>query len=760
MSKRNSVGYLNTLFNYFTKNPPANKNSEINEDNDHSPKLDSSLTAREKKAENIKRERQPTTSPEANYQNSDEDDAPMVLKKMKRIWIDPLLDDSELENKADKKTDTPKQKISMETKLQNSFKYEPSATPKTSKQQRRAASNSMRLGFIEELPTGSPLQVPLHPKKRRTLVFDDYSSSSACWSSATPISSAATQPQPSTSSLYSPAHSGANSPCFVPSPLFVDCGNASLTSPQNPRRTLRDAGIKEFFNYGSEEEDELPNVEEEVSVLPVPRSVRILLDEEEDSPIELEAAGRVEEPVRAALNGQVEGPNSLFDFNWVSYTETPICPLSRREAFIGPSGPTCGPIASAYEAFVSIWDRPIMDHMVKQTNQYAQEYATYLLETGQMGPNSRINQWRDTNVDELYTFFAIMIAMGVLVKGSLQTYWNRSEDIFQTPGFAVHMSYMRFRLLSRCLHFSNNAEDIHDLISTEAKIFKIKPIVDHLNEKFQSLYYLGQNIALDESLAQWKGWLDIKQYIPNKAAHVGIKTYEICDSRSGYLWRFEVHAGTNISEDDVIPGHIPSLVLRLVRGLEHRGHTIWMDNYYNSPSLARVLKTRGFDCVGTLRTNRQFVPDQIKDLNKSDMRVGEVYGCTSGDVDIVVWRDQNRVALVSTYHGATVSDGKPTIIKDYNVCMGGVDKKDQMLAAYPMERKRHRIWYKKFFRRLLNPRAAVVIKHLCYEDLKQPRAPLVIKHLCYEDLKQPRAALVIKHLCHGRSNSHGTRVYE
>ncbi|RVE40990.1 hypothetical protein evm_014360 [Chilo suppressalis] len=608
--------------------------------------------------------------------------------------------DSEVFNlnqiKAEKKTDTPKGKLSQNlsveqkfepsetpksSKQQSSFKYEPSRTPKSSKQQKRAASKSMRLGFIEELPTGSPLEMPLHPKKRRTLVFDDYSSSSACWSSSTPVSSTATQPQP-----------------------FVDCSNTSLTSPQKPRRKLRDAGIKDSFNYGSEEEedDELPNVDGVVSVLPVPRSVRILFDEEEDSPIELEAAGRVEEPVRAALDGPVEGPNSLFDFNWVSYTETPICPLSRREAFIGPyCGPTCA-YASAYEAFVSIWDRPIMDHIVKETNQYAQDYAKHLLETGQMGLDSRINRWRDTNVDEMYTFFAIMIAMGVLVKGSLRTYWNRSEDIFQTPGFAIHMSLRRFELLCKCLHFNNKDQNLHSLTPAEAKLHKIQPIVDYLNEKFQSLYYMGQNIALNESLTQWKGWLDIKQHIPNKAAQVGIKTYEICDSRSGYMWRFEVHAGSNISEDDVIPGHIPSLVLRLVRGLEHRGHTIWMDNYYNSPSLARVLKTRGFDCVGTLRTNRQFVPDQIKDLKKSDMRVGEVYGCSSGDVDIVVWRDQNRVALISTYHGATVSDDKPRVIKDYNVCMGGVDKKDQMLAAYPMERKRTQIWYKKFFKHLLN----------------------------------------------------------
>lgn len=88
------------------------------------------------------------------------------------------------------------------------------------------------------------------------------------------------------------------------------------------------------------------------------------------------------------------------------------------------------------------------------------------------------------------------------------------------------------------------------------------------------------------------------------------------------------------------------------------------------------------------------------------MRPGQVTGLTSRDVDVMVWRDRNRVSIISTYHGdgAQLIRGstKPILILDYNIMMGGVDKKDQMLAMYPIERKRTRIWYKKFFRRLLN----------------------------------------------------------
>ncbi|CAG4992951.1 unnamed protein product [Colias eurytheme] len=48
-----------------------------------------------------------------------------------------------------------------------------------------------------------------------------------------------------------------------------------------------------------------------------------------------------------------------------------------------------------------------------------------------------------------------------------------------------------------------------ELDYSEAKLFKIRPILSHLNNKFQDLFYTpAQNIALDESLLMWKDYLD------------------------------------------------------------------------------------------------------------------------------------------------------------------------------------------------------------------------------------------------------------
>lgn len=450
----------------------------------------------------------------------------------------------------------------------------------------------------------------------------------------------------------------------------------------------------------AEEADERDDEGVQEGMTTVPRTLRMFFEADEDDDRESQAAGRIAEDV--LQDGEVNGPTSLYDFQWTSFPVTPLEPELRRERFLGSSGPTIGPQTNPYDLFVRIWDRVSVEHIVHETNIYAQEYATQLLDSNIMGPSSRILSWVDTNVDEMYCYLAIVLAMGVIVKSDLEHYWNKDNDIFQTFGFGQIMSLRRFQLLSKCIHFNNNSNISDSLSPSEAKIYKIILIVKHLNLKFTELYNLGPNVALDESLTQWKGWLQIKQYIPNKKAAVGIKTYEVCDS-PGYLWRFQVHAGNETSnETEIISGAIPNLVLKLLRGLENTGRTIWMDNYYNSPALSRVLKTKGLDCVGTLRTNRQFVPEQIADLKIGNMRVGQVCGCTSGDVDLMVWRDQNRVAMISTYHGVAVANNKPTVVRDYNVCMGGVDRKDQMLSMYPVERKRTKVWYKKFFRRLLN----------------------------------------------------------
>ncbi|KAG8235046.1 hypothetical protein J437_LFUL017343 [Ladona fulva] len=99
----------------------------------------------------------------------------------------------------------------------------------------------------------------------------------------------------------------------------------------------------------------------------------------------------------------------------------------------------------------------------------------------------------------------------------------------------------------------------------------------------------------------WNGCLSFKKYLALKSSKFGIKTFELCDSKTGY---------------------VPLL---------GQGRMLWMDNYYNPPILARILKINYHtDCVGTLRLNQKM-------MKEKKLKKGEVFGEHSGPISVLKW---------------------------------------------------------------------------------------------------------------------------
>ena len=155
--------------------------------------------------------------------------------------------------------------------------------------------------------------------------------------------------------------------------------------------------------------------------------------------------------------------------------------------------------------------------------------------------------------------------------------------------------------------------------------------------------------------------------------------------------------------------------MKFMEPLLGRGYTLWLDNYYNSPTLAREQKTvHDTDCVGTLRINRKNVPKKVKEKK---LKKGEIIARHSGPVMVMNWCDKKNVTMVSTYHNSKTKTitkrgkevEKPQCVLYYNSNMGGMDLKDQLLHMYLVERKRMTRWYMKLFKRLLN---AIVLNSL------------------------------------------------
>ncbi|KAL0830178.1 hypothetical protein ABMA28_003635 [Loxostege sticticalis] len=361
----------------------------------------------------------------------------------------------------------------------------------------------------------------------------------------------------------------------------------------------------------------------------------------------------------------------------------------------------------------------IMEHITIETNRYAKQVIEAATAAGTLKPTSRLHRWVDTDVDELYVFFAIYIIMGIYQRSSQHEYWEVNSCFMEVPKFRQLMIYNRFILLSKFLHFTDNYDASQDLPliggkQLSAQLRKIAPALVHLNSKFESLYNLHQDIAVDESLTLFKGRLSWVQTI-RLAARFAIKSFELRESKTGYLYRFDIYTGKNTERGDVVApsadlaGKSTQVVLDLLKGLERLGHCVTMDNYYNCPALARYLKSIGFDCLGTLRFSRKHVPKEIAKVPKNVAK-GTIVACHSGDVSCLAWKDSKVVSMISTYRTDETTVGrtagravvKPLVVRDYNNTMGGVDLKHQKLSMYLMERKRCLKWYMKMFKRLLN----------------------------------------------------------
>jgi hypothetical protein len=56
--------------------------------------------------------------------------------------------------------------------------------------------------------------------------------------------------------------------------------------------------------------------------------------------------------------------------------------------------------------------------------------------------------------------------------------------------------------------------------------------------------YIPQSVmSVDESLMMWKGCLSWKVYISSKCTRFGIKSFEMCEPKSGYVWNFIIYTG-------------------------------------------------------------------------------------------------------------------------------------------------------------------------------------------------------------------------
>jgi hypothetical protein len=296
-------------------------------------------------------------------------------------------------------------------------------------------------------------------------------------------------------------------------------------------------------------------------------------------------------------------------------------------------------IVDIFELFFS---KELIDTIVRETSRYAEQF----LRGGELSIRSPARAWKPVTEGEICIVLGLFMHMGIIQTPSLRSYFT-TKRVICTPGF--RLTRERLEIICKFLHFADN-ESVSNFEGPE-KLFKIFPVILHLKNKFQELYLPNKEISIDESLMLWKGHLSFK------ASKFGMKTYELCDCTTGYLWSFLVYTGKDTKVDSHLitadTSKTTAIVLKLVEPLLKRGRTVWMDYFYNSPSLARTLKiTHNTDCVGTLKLNRKDVPPKVKN---SKLKKSEIVAQHSGPVSVTKWCNKK---IVTDLHLSVMKPGQ------------------------------------------------------------------------------------------------------
>ena len=163
------------------------------------------------------------------------------------------------------------------------------------------------------------------------------------------------------------------------------------------------------------------------------------------------------------------------------------------------------------------------------------------------------------------------------------------------------------------------------------RVDKVRLLLDHIRSASQSAFYPHKEVAVDETIVDFRGRVFFLQYMPKKPTKFGLKLFVLGDSSTGYVYDFILYTGSECTSQ--LPfafNHLP------VAKILDKGHIVFCDRYYSSVALAETLASRGTGYVGTLVRNRKDLPKEVRG-KKSKLQSDEIKAWRHGKKLVVGW---------------------------------------------------------------------------------------------------------------------------
>jgi len=143
--------------------------------------------------------------------------------------------------------------------------------------------------------------------------------------------------------------------------------------------------------------------------------------------------------------------------------------------------------------------------------------------------------------EDFYKLVGIIIHLGYRRIPEYCFAWSPSSLCFD-PFVAQVMSRNHFEGLLTFLYIVDRVTE-EKLREDEDKLAKVRPLIEHINEKCKEYYQPAAELSIDERLVRSKACFSFKQYICNKPTKWRFKLWCLCDAVTAYTSKFVVCRG-------------------------------------------------------------------------------------------------------------------------------------------------------------------------------------------------------------------------
>ena len=340
---------------------------------------------------------------------------------------------------------------------------------------------------------------------------------------------------------------------------------------------------------------------------------------------------------------------------------------------------------SPVEAFNYFITPAMIDLIVLETNREARRQITQY----NIVNVEHQKVWTPVDATEVKAFIGLCLLAGAHRSHHepVRSLWSESEG---QPIYTATMSRSRFTSILKYLRFDNRATRAER--QAVDKLAAFRDFWSMFQAQLPKFYVPGTDLCVDEQLVSFRGRCGFRQYIPSKPAKYGIKIWWCCDAATSYPLTGQVYLGRQPGEERDI-GQGQRIVKDLVAPWMRSGRNVTADNFFSSVSLAEDLLQEGLTYVGTVRSNKADVPDEMRARRDRDAH-SSLFGFKDQVtlVSYVPKKNKAVLALSTMHHDSSVEgdDCKPQIILHYNATKSGVDNLDHLVSAFTCRRKVNR----------------------------------------------------------------------